>query len=214
MELSEHHKAWLSKHRKASIEFLREACAAGFDVHHIDEDHGNNDPDNLILIYSGDHALLHKLGMMDERGGCWEKAKERTERGRIAYDLRAQGKAWYDIAEQIGVKNPCNLAKIHAASTGKEWPLSVPRAKPKVITRRERIAKAPPTPPIPEEHIEEMKQAPQAKVKYRRGTYSKEERDKMKAEWTPEARRQAIDAALRGEISMEMALLPPWVMVR
>ncbi len=33
----------------------------GFEVHHIDEDHENNDFNNLLLVHAIDHAKLHKI---------------------------------------------------------------------------------------------------------------------------------------------------------
>lgn len=33
----------------------------GFHVHHLDGDHGNNDPKNLVLIEGTDHLLMHGI---------------------------------------------------------------------------------------------------------------------------------------------------------
>lgn len=36
-----------------------EMLALGFDVHHLDGSHDNNDPKNLVLIDGADHMMLH-----------------------------------------------------------------------------------------------------------------------------------------------------------
>ena len=41
--------------------------AMGFEVHHIDGDHANNVPGNLVLIEETDHQRLHS-GEMTHRG--------------------------------------------------------------------------------------------------------------------------------------------------
>ncbi|MEN3238678.1 HNH endonuclease [Methylobacterium ajmalii] len=33
----------------------------GFDVHHLDHDHANNDPANLVLIEAQDHMRVHEM---------------------------------------------------------------------------------------------------------------------------------------------------------
>lgn len=55
-----HHKAWLQKHPSRSAEWLRSRLAEGFHIHHMDGDHSNNAPDNLLLIEGGDHLQLHR----------------------------------------------------------------------------------------------------------------------------------------------------------
>jgi hypothetical protein len=54
-----HHKAWLEAHPERTARWLREMLRDGFSIHHLDGNHGNNDPDNLVLIENTDHALIH-----------------------------------------------------------------------------------------------------------------------------------------------------------
>lgn len=54
-----HHAAWLAANPHRSAEWLAKRFLDGFDVHHVDGDHGNNDPTNLVLVEHGDHMLLH-----------------------------------------------------------------------------------------------------------------------------------------------------------
>lgn len=57
--LQPYHHAWLGAHPERSETWLRARLKDGFDVHHLDGDHANNDPLNLILIDSADHLMLH-----------------------------------------------------------------------------------------------------------------------------------------------------------
>ena len=45
----------------------------GFDVPHMDGNHTNNNPSNLVLIEHGDHMMLHgkkrRLGRVDPKRG-------------------------------------------------------------------------------------------------------------------------------------------------
>lgn len=44
----------------------------GFDVHHLDGDHENNDPANLVLIEHTDHMMMHDgrtMGRLKARRG-------------------------------------------------------------------------------------------------------------------------------------------------
>lgn len=58
-KLDEHHLAWLSVHKGRTEEWLARCLADGFDVHHMDGNHENNDPGNLVLIEAADHMYLH-----------------------------------------------------------------------------------------------------------------------------------------------------------
>ena len=54
-----HHEAWLSAHPERSSEWFVDRMREGFHIHHIDGNHDNNDANNLVMIESGDHMLLH-----------------------------------------------------------------------------------------------------------------------------------------------------------
>jgi hypothetical protein len=58
-ELRPHHVAWLSVNPHRSETWLREMFRHGFQIHHLDGDHANNDPQNLLLINHQDHMSLH-----------------------------------------------------------------------------------------------------------------------------------------------------------
>ncbi len=61
MPLKSHHKAWLSLHPDRSEEWLQARLLDGFDVHHLDHNHANNDPANLVLIEAQDHMRVHEM---------------------------------------------------------------------------------------------------------------------------------------------------------
>jgi hypothetical protein len=45
-----HHAAWLKAHPGRMWAWLQTMISDGFDIHHVDKDRKNNDPNNLILI--------------------------------------------------------------------------------------------------------------------------------------------------------------------
>jgi len=57
--MNSYHYAWLSVHPHRTEEWLADRLKDGFDVHHMDGDHSNDDPLNLILIDGADHMMLH-----------------------------------------------------------------------------------------------------------------------------------------------------------
>jgi len=57
-----YHIVWLTSHPHRSEEWLQNKLKEGFDIHHIDGNHCNNDPNNLVLIECSDHMRLHGGG--------------------------------------------------------------------------------------------------------------------------------------------------------
>jgi len=54
-----HHAAWLAANPHRTEHWLAERTKDGFDIHHLDGNHSNNDPLNLVLIDGGDHLMIH-----------------------------------------------------------------------------------------------------------------------------------------------------------
>jgi hypothetical protein len=79
-----HHVAWLSNHPNRSVEWFKEMCKQGFDVHHVDGDHSNNDPDNLVFIEHRDHMRLHGSSMEASLRRISRKGKKNTRKSRTA----------------------------------------------------------------------------------------------------------------------------------
>lgn len=60
-KLQPYHHAWLSNHPRRDEMWLREMMAQGFHIHHMDGNHSNNLPSNLVLIEGSDHLRLHGM---------------------------------------------------------------------------------------------------------------------------------------------------------
>lgn len=58
MSLRTYHLAWLSVHPERTPEWLTDRLADGFHVHHVDGNHANDKPDNLVLIENLDHIRI------------------------------------------------------------------------------------------------------------------------------------------------------------
>ena len=59
--MNKHQKTWLKANPHRSAIWLREKLTDGFDIHHLDGNHDNDDPLNLLLIEVMDHMRLHDL---------------------------------------------------------------------------------------------------------------------------------------------------------
>lgn len=84
----EHHEVWLSTHPRRTKQWLEERLEDGFDIHHIDGDHGNNSPDNLILLEHQDHMNIHGLNFCRIEAGEIRKknlAKEYERQNELGY---------------------------------------------------------------------------------------------------------------------------------
>ena len=77
--MKDYHKAWLAAHPERSEAWLRECFRDGFDVHHLDGNHQNNDPANLVLIEHVDHMRIHAMPVvyLNQKKG---KQRERAPR--------------------------------------------------------------------------------------------------------------------------------------
>lgn len=126
-----YHQAWLDAHPERDEAWLRRQLADGFDVHHMDGDHSNNDPGNLVLIEAADHMRLHSGGR-----GCLRSLRPPQNGGRrpsdganeeMAYLLRCSGMTWREIGHNMGTTKTTALqrAKKHALASGESWPVSV-----------------------------------------------------------------------------------------
>lgn len=79
-----HHEAWLTAHPERSADWLREKLREGFDIHHLDGNHDNNDPSNLVLIDGSDHMRLHGGRMLRRLGPPQNKNGRRGKNPRTA----------------------------------------------------------------------------------------------------------------------------------
>ena len=104
-QLKSYHRVWLSVHPARSEEWLRQCLREGFDVHHVDGDHGNDDPLNLVLIECRDHWLLHngKRPISARRCGPLGPRKKTLADGHAAIEWRKTGLTWRAVGSKIGV---------------------------------------------------------------------------------------------------------------
>ena len=97
MALKSYHFAWLSLRPHRSEQWLSEKLAEGFDVHHVDGDHTNDDPSNLVLIEHVDHMRLHNM-----KGVLGRLSEHRRERARARNaELGVKAKAMFEAGVSI-----------------------------------------------------------------------------------------------------------------
>ena len=110
--MEEYHRAWLEGHPEYDASWLHQAIEAGFHVHHLDGDHGNNDPSNLVLIERNDHFRLHGTHKLKPLAEKWEESAKRVSLGKSAYQMRLEeNPTWREIGERLGYEeNPAAKA--------------------------------------------------------------------------------------------------------
>lgn len=117
--LQSYHRVWLSSHPDRGEAWLRDMLVEGFDVHHMDGNHANDDPTNLVLIEHADHMRLHgmtgtgRLRTVAQRG----PRPSTLAIGEEAYSKRLAGETWRRIG-RVGMSS----AKVFAKSAGLSWP--------------------------------------------------------------------------------------------
>lgn len=140
--MQSYHYAWLSVHPERTEEWLAARMADGFHVHHIDGDHYNDDPKNLVLIDGTDHMRLHGMRLADglrvgkEKRRLNQKVQPVCPEARKIYEAKMlfDGK-WSDFAKHYykGVKPKPTIwasigssaalkAKAHAKRNNLQWP--------------------------------------------------------------------------------------------
>jgi hypothetical protein len=105
------------------------ALAAGFNVHHVDNNKTNNDPDNLLMVERCDHMKIHDMPnfLNKKEAPSWDSYAKRVILGESAYSMRATtSMAWLDIAQELGYKRDAqalNVAKAYAVYNKLAWPI-------------------------------------------------------------------------------------------
>lgn len=95
-----YHLAWLAGHPERDLAWLRDRLADGFHVHHVDGNHCNEAPENLVLIDGADHMRLHgnpgglRGSINSGRKGGLARAKNQSPEQRKAQARRAAKKRW------------------------------------------------------------------------------------------------------------------------
>lgn len=145
--LQSYHVAWLSAHPERTADWLRDRMKDGFHVHHVDGDHDNDDPSNLVLIDGVDHMRLHGMKLTDgirkwrskRRVVVAEKAaaevKKTDAEARSIYEMKIETSgSWTTFAKIYYGQKPsssawCNIgaslsnkARVFATRNGLKWP--------------------------------------------------------------------------------------------
>ena len=93
-----YHFAWLAAHPDRSEDWLKARLYEGFDIHHMDGDHENNEIDNLVLIEHLDHMRLHSLPhnrLVRRSGHECKKVKKSRKIRQITEPFQAENGEWF-----------------------------------------------------------------------------------------------------------------------
>lgn len=112
--LQPYHHAWLGNHSHRSEAWLRERLADGFDIHHIDANHFNNEPSNLVLIEHADHMRLHGMtgaGRLERVRPQRRDKKHKFSGQEMAVNdfvnhRRSHGASWVNICRELNISRP------------------------------------------------------------------------------------------------------------
>ncbi|MBS1984808.1 MAG: hypothetical protein JST16_11620 [Bdellovibrionales bacterium] len=131
--MESYHYAWLSVHPERSAAWLEDRLKDGFDVHHLDGNHNNDAPENLVLIDCGDHLMLHGTKRRISRIINFNRPKAARDedllaRGKRAYEAYDPAKGWRDAASKVGLDHLDGAkarfeAGKYALEYGLPWPL-------------------------------------------------------------------------------------------
>jgi hypothetical protein len=132
-----HHEAWLLAHPDRTAEWLRRMLAEGFDVHHLDGNHNNNDPGNLLLIETQDHnEILHGTKWVRRFGlrrPVYTPPADLAARDKGIYEAYVSHGNLSEIVRTFGVSRSRIgvLARKYAVLNGLPWaPLTRKRKRP------------------------------------------------------------------------------------
>jgi len=129
MSLKPHHQAWLNAHPNHNEVWMLTAISAGFDVHHVDQDKENNDPDNLLMIERDDHMKIHGMVhfLNKKDNPSWDSYAKRISLGESGYNMRSNtNMSWLEIAQKLGYKKDgqaINVTKAYASYHKLQWPI-------------------------------------------------------------------------------------------
>ncbi len=135
-------KAWLTKHPNVSQQWLVGAQSEGFELHHIDCNHDNDSPDNILLIFGRDHKYIHGISssfglMANKSRDAWICKREsdyiRIKLGEKGYTLRQSGMKWPDVGIALGYAgrrgqqggSAANATRQYAKYNKLTWPIEL-----------------------------------------------------------------------------------------
>lgn len=126
--MKDYHYAWLSDHPERSEEWLRDRLREGFHVHHLNGDHDDNHPENLVLLEGSDHMMLHTGGKRTKLGRMRTPQARLQEKlpyvGPSVFKMRKKGLSWAQIVKETEI--PESKVKRDVEQHAKEKGLAVP----------------------------------------------------------------------------------------
>lgn len=81
-----YYHVWLKAHPGRDMEWLKRMLQEGFDIHHVDGNHDNDDPNNLVLIENLDHMMMHN-GKRPSMGRVKAADLKKQKINRLAADI-------------------------------------------------------------------------------------------------------------------------------
>lgn len=111
--LKPYHQVWLDAHPSRDEAWLRNVLSLGFNIHHVDLDHANCDPKNLVLIEFYDHMMLHRGSHPMPRGFLRKRAKKAqkaVQRPNPVKLTKHETAAWKQRAKDTYLKTQTDLA--------------------------------------------------------------------------------------------------------
>lgn len=104
-----YHVAWLSAHPERTEDWLRRMLKDGFRIHHMDGNHFNDDPKNLVLIEAGDHMMIHN----GSARLIWKPPCKRNKGGRpkkvIPTEDQLLESYWATVTKRVGARRAAKL---------------------------------------------------------------------------------------------------------
>jgi hypothetical protein len=134
--MKEYHRVWLEHNPHRTEDWLKDKLRDGFTIHHIDGNHDNNSPNNLVLVTWADHTMIHngkkRMIQTGRRIGPRKPTPARppSEKalaiGESAYKSRAMGHQWCNCGVWDGMTDRQALAyaQTYAIHNAMIWPLS------------------------------------------------------------------------------------------
>lgn len=127
-----YHHVWLQQHPDRTENWLAERLGDGFAIHHIDGNHANDEPSNLVLIDAGDHWFIHSGLKPRLRRLPFHKLAKYPRRpraatlafGKIAYRCSQDGRTWTSIgtSHDVHFNTARNAACVYAKYNKLPWP--------------------------------------------------------------------------------------------
>lgn len=116
-------------HPERTAWWLIDHIRDGFDIHHVDGNHANNDPQNLALIEHRDHMCLHGSPSLRRDAKALAAREQEADTIKDAYtryrNAGPGGTTWKDVVTELNYLNSNLPSRAHewAIRNGMPWPI-------------------------------------------------------------------------------------------